>query len=68
MTDTPKEKPDLSEMFDLTRHKAVRGYTDRFETLLRQRDGDKDSPTCRNLSAPLSALNYAELTLSFRAT
>jgi hypothetical protein len=38
MTDEPgKEKPDLSEMFDLKRHKAVAGYVARFEELMKQR-------------------------------
>jgi len=40
MADIPNEpKPDLSEMFDLNRHKAVNNYVDRFEELLRQKDG-----------------------------
>jgi uncharacterized protein (UPF0335 family) len=43
MTDDTKDrsnapKPDLSEIFDLNRHKAVANYTDRFEELFRQRD------------------------------
>ena len=39
MNDIPNDKkPDLSEIFDLTRHKAVAGFTDRFENLYRQRD------------------------------
>lgn len=32
-----KDKPDLSEMFDLKRHKAVAGYVTRFEELMKQR-------------------------------
>lgn len=35
MSDTPKALPDLSEMFDLNRHKAVAAFVDRFENLLR---------------------------------
>lgn len=31
-------KPDLSEIFDLNRHKAVTNYVERFEDLLRQKD------------------------------
>jgi uncharacterized protein (UPF0335 family) len=31
-------KPDLSEIFDLNRHRAVTSYTDRFEELFRQVD------------------------------
>lgn len=31
-------KPDLSEIFDLNRHKAVKNYVDRFIDLFRQRD------------------------------
>lgn len=39
MTGIPNEqKPDLSEIFDLNRHKAVTNYVDRFEELFRQRD------------------------------
>lgn len=39
MTSIPNEKkPDLSEIFDLNRHKAVASYVDRFEELLRQKD------------------------------
>lgn len=38
-TETPKEKPDLSEIFDLKRHKAVTAFVARFEQLLRDRDG-----------------------------
>lgn len=39
MNSIPNEKkPDLSEIFDLNRHKAVANYVDRFEELLRQRD------------------------------
>lgn len=33
-----EKKPDLSEIFDLNRHKAVTSYVDRFEELLRQKD------------------------------
>lgn len=36
-TDTPKDKPDLAELFDLKRHKAVSGFVGRFEELQRQR-------------------------------
>ncbi|MER8619207.1 DUF2312 domain-containing protein [Mesorhizobium sp. M1409] len=44
MSDIPNEKkpPDLSEIFDLDRHKAVRSYTDRFEELFRQRQAVTD--------------------------
>ena len=44
MNDIPNEKPkpDLSEIFDLNRHKAVRDYTDRFEQLYRDRDAISD--------------------------
>lgn len=39
MNAIPNEpKPDLSEIFDLNRHKAVTNYVDRFEELFRQRD------------------------------
>lgn len=31
-------KPDLSEIFDQNRHKAVADYVDRFETLFRDKD------------------------------
>jgi len=31
-------KPDLSEIFDLNRHKAVGNYVDRFIDLFRQKD------------------------------
>jgi uncharacterized protein (UPF0335 family) len=37
MDDTPRDKPDLSEIFDLNRHKAVAGFVGRFEELMRQR-------------------------------
>lgn len=33
-----EKKPDLSEIFDLNRHKAVANYVDRFEELGRQKD------------------------------
>lgn len=32
------KKFDLSEIFDINRHKAVASYVDRFEELLRQKD------------------------------
>jgi uncharacterized protein (UPF0335 family) len=35
--DTPHDKPDLSEIFDLKRHKAVTGYVNRFEELFKER-------------------------------
>jgi uncharacterized protein (UPF0335 family) len=35
--DTPHDKPDLSEIFDLKRHKAVTGYVARFEELFKER-------------------------------
>lgn len=35
-------KPDLSEIFDLNRHKAVRDYTEGFEALFRERDAVND--------------------------
>ena len=35
--DAPDKKPDLSEIFDLKRHKAVAGYVARFEELYGQR-------------------------------
>ena len=39
MSDLPNEpKPDLSEIFDLNRHKAVTNFVDRFEQLLRDKD------------------------------
>ena len=39
MSDIPNEKkPDLSEIFDLNRHKAVSTYTERFEQLFRDKD------------------------------
>lgn len=37
MTDE-KPLPDLSEIFDLNRHKAVTAYVERFERLLRDKD------------------------------
>lgn len=33
-----EKKPDLSEIFDLNRHKAVTNYVERFEELGRQKD------------------------------
>lgn len=33
-----EQKPDLSEIFDLNRHKAVTNYVERFEELFRQKD------------------------------
>ena len=33
-----EKKPDLSEIFDLDRHKAVRDYMARFEELIRQKN------------------------------
>lgn len=36
--ETPKKPVDLSEMFDLSRDKAVARYVDGFEDLLRQKD------------------------------
>jgi uncharacterized protein (UPF0335 family) len=33
-----EKKPDLSEMFDLTRDKAVNNFVDSFESLHRQKD------------------------------
>jgi uncharacterized protein (UPF0335 family) len=33
-----EKKPDLSEIFDLSRHKAVAKYVDGFEDLMRQKD------------------------------
>lgn len=33
-----EKKPDLSEIFDLNRHKAVTNYVERFEELFRQKD------------------------------
>lgn len=33
-----EKKPDLSEIFDINRHKAVTNYVERFEDLLRQKD------------------------------
>ena len=39
MASIPNEKkPDLSEIFDLNRHKAVANYVERFEDLFRQKD------------------------------
>lgn len=39
MNSIPNEKkPDLSEIFDLNRHKAVTNYVDRYEELFRQKD------------------------------
>jgi uncharacterized protein (UPF0335 family) len=41
MTDAERAnhpKPDLSEIFDLNRHKAVTNYVDRFIDLFRQKD------------------------------
>jgi hypothetical protein len=38
------------------------------ESAARSSDGDKDSPTPENLSAPLSALYYADPTLMCRTT
>ncbi len=39
MNDLPNEKkPDLSEIFDLSRHKAVANFVQRFEELMRQKD------------------------------
>jgi hypothetical protein len=35
--DAPDKKPDLSEIFDLKRHKAVAGYVARFVELYEQR-------------------------------
>jgi uncharacterized protein (UPF0335 family) len=38
MSDKPeKDKPDLSEIFDLNRHKAVAGFVGRFEELFKER-------------------------------
>lgn len=37
-TETPKGKPDLSDIFDLNRHKAVTAFVGRFEQLLRDRE------------------------------
>ena len=33
-----EKKPDLSEIFDLNRHKAVASYVERYEELFRQKD------------------------------
>jgi uncharacterized protein (UPF0335 family) len=38
MSDDDKAKPDLSEIFDLKRNKAVRDYVRRFLELYQQRD------------------------------
>ena len=39
MASLPKEKkPDLSEIFDINRHKAVAAFVDRYEELFRQKD------------------------------
>ncbi|MBW8640401.1 DUF2312 domain-containing protein [Hoeflea sp. WL0058] len=39
MADIPNERrPDLSEIFDLNRHKAVRDFVERFENLMRDQD------------------------------
>ena len=37
-TETPKSRPDLSELFDVKRAKPVQAYVKRFEELFRQRD------------------------------
>jgi hypothetical protein len=44
MTDKiPNEKkPDLSELFDINRHKAVAGFVGRFEELMREREANAD--------------------------
>lgn len=43
MTDIPNEKlPDLTEIFDLNRHKAVRNFVDRFEELAKQKEAVVD--------------------------
>lgn len=43
MPDIPNEKrPDLSEIFDLNRHKAVASFVGRFEELERQREALAD--------------------------
>lgn len=36
--DDNEPKPDLSEIFDLNRHKAVADFTDRFQELERQKE------------------------------
>ena len=38
MSISNEKKSDLSEIFDINRHKAVASYVDRFEELFRQKD------------------------------
>jgi uncharacterized protein (UPF0335 family) len=37
MTETPKDKPDLTIIFDISRTKTVTSYVERFEELIRSR-------------------------------